>query len=97
MFRKLSAVLLIVGILFVIGCAAHTHKVGNGAQGIHMTEARQWYALWGLTPLNEVNTSAMAGSATDYEITTEINTVDFIINALAGSISIYTRTVTVRK
>ena len=97
MFRKLSAVLLIVGMLFVIGCATHTHKVGNGAQGFNTTEARQWYALWGLAPLNEVDTSAMAGSATDYEITTEINAVDFIINAVVGSISIYTRTVTVRK
>lgn len=33
MFTKVFAVLLIVGILFVIGCAAHVHKVGNGAQG----------------------------------------------------------------
>ena len=63
MFRKLSVVLLIVGMLFVIGCATHTHKIGNGAQGFNMTEARQWYALWGLTPLNDVDTSVMAGSA----------------------------------
>ena len=96
MFRKLSVVLLIVGMLFVIGCATHTHKVGNGAQGINMTEARQWYALWGLSPLNDVDTSTMAGTATDYEIITEISVVDSMINALTGGI-IYARTVTVLK
>ena len=42
MFKKLSAVLLIIGMLFVIGCATHMHKVGNGAQGTDMIESRQW-------------------------------------------------------
>ena len=97
MFKKLSAVLLIVGMLCVIGCASHTHIVGNGAQGTDMIESRQWYVLWGLVPINEVDTQAMAGEATDYEITTEVNLLDAIINAVANSVSIYCRTVTVRK
>ncbi len=97
MFRKLSAVLLIVGILFVIGCATHTHKVGNGAQGTDMIESRQWYVLWGLVPINDVDTTVMAGGATDYDIMTEVNLLDAIISAVLSEISISCRTVTVRK
>ena len=97
MFRKLSAVFLIVAMLFVIGCAAHTHKVGNGAQGTDIVEARQWYVLWGLVPINDVDTNAMAGEATDYEITTLVTPIDFVISAVLGFATIDCRTVTVEK
>ena len=97
MFKKLSAVLLIVGMLCVIGCATHTHVVGNGAQGTDMIESRQWYVLWGMVPINDVDTQAMAGEATDYEIITEVNLLDAIINTVLSEVSIYCRTVTVRK
>ena len=62
MLRKFSAVVLILGVLLLIGCAAHVHKVGNGAQGNDMMMARQWYVLFGLVPINEVDTNAMAGA-----------------------------------
>ena len=97
MFRKLSVVLLIVVILFVIGCATHVHQVGKGAQGNETMEARQWYILWGLVPINNVDTNAIAAQTTDYEITTSITPVDFIINVVAGYITVNCRTVTVRK
>ena len=97
MFKKLSAVLLIVGMLFVIGCATHTHVVGNGAQGTDMIESRQWYVLYGLVPINDVDSNAMAAGATDYEITTSHTPLDFVITAVLGSITIYSRTVTVQK
>ena len=99
MLRKCAAAILIVGVLFVIGCATqtHIHNVGNGAQGIDMMEARQWYVLWGLVPINQVSTKAMAGEATDYEIMTGYTTRDFIMNIITGWVSINSRTVAVRK
>jgi hypothetical protein len=97
MFRKFSVVLLIVAMLFVIGCAAHVHKVGEGAQGNDITMARQWYVLWGIVPINEVDTNAIAEGVTDYEITTSVTPIDFVINAVLGNISINCRTVTVQK
>ena len=97
MFRKLSAVFLILAMLFVIGCAAHTHKIGNGAQGNDITNARQWYVLWGLVPINNVDTSTMAAGATDYEITTALTPLDVVISAVLGQVTIYCRTVTVQK
>ncbi len=97
MFRKFSVVFLIVAMLFVIGCAAHVHKVGQGAQGNDITMARQWYVLWGLVPINEVDTNAIAEGATDYEITTLVTPLDFVISAVLGQISINCRTVSVQK
>ena len=97
MFKKFSAVLLIVGMLFVIGCATHTHVVGKGAQGTDMIESRQWYVLWGLVPINDIDTNTMAGEATDYEITTEHTVLDFVINVFTSVVTVNSRTVSVRK
>ena len=98
MFRKLSAVLLIVAVLFVIGCAAHTHKIGKGAQGgPSAIVARQWYIGWGLAPINTVDTNTMADGAADYEIRTSITPVDFIISAVGSVVSVRVRTVTVQR
>lgn len=97
MFMKVSAFLLIVGFLFVIGCAAHVHQVGQGAQGNETVEARQWYVLWGLVPINDVDTKMMAGQTTDYEIMTSITPLDFIIGVFTGIITVRSRTVTVQK
>ena len=77
--------------------SSHMHTVGNGAQGTDMIESRQWYVLWGLVPINEVDTQTMADEATDYNIITEVNLLDAIINAFVGSATIYCRTVTVMK
>ena len=97
MLGKCSAIVLILGVLLLIGCAAHVHKVGNGAQGNDMMMARQWYVLFGLVRINEVNTNAMAGPATDYEIMTQHTGLDVIINIFTGVISVNSRTVIVRK
>ena len=97
MFTKISAIFAILAILFVIGCAAHVHQVGQGAKGNEIVEARQWYVLWGLVPLNDVDTNILAGQTTDYEITTSITPIDFIINVFTGTVTVYSRTVTVQK
>ena len=96
MLRKVSAIVLIVSILFIVGCSTHLHKVGQGAQGNDMTEARQWYILAGLIPINEVNTQAIAGGAINYEIVTTQTVLDSIVAILTGSL-LMSRTVTVRQ
>ena len=97
MLDKIVALLCLAVLLFMVGCAAHTHQVGAGAQGMQAIEARQWYVLWGLVPLNEVDTHAMASGATDYEITTAHTPLDFVIGAVIGVVSIHSRTVIVEK
>lgn len=94
--RKIVVVLLLCVVL-LIGCAAHVHNVGRGAQGNDSTEARQWYILFGLVPLNEVDTSEMADGAGDYTIKTEQNALDVVMNIFTSYVSVVSRTVTVTK
>jgi hypothetical protein len=81
-------------VLILVGCSAHIHKIGQGAQGNNIIEERQWYVLWGLVPINDVQTDQMT-SAADYTIKTEQSALDVIINIFTSVITVYSRTVTV--
>lgn len=95
--RLISLVAIAITLCFLAGCAAHIHKVGQGAQGAQKSEQRQWYVLWGLVPINEVNTDQMAEGATDYTIKTEQSALDVIINIFTAYVSVVSRTVTLTK
>ena len=95
--RRLVLIVFLLFVIILIGCAAHIHNVGKGAQNNNMTQARQWYILFGLVPLNEVDTSEMAGEAENYTIKTESSPLDIIMNAFTSYISVTSRTVTVTK
>ena len=98
--KKAVVMIMIVSSLFLIGCSTHVHTVGTGPQtGVENT-ARQYYLLYGLIPLNSIDTDEMAGSAANYEIQTQVGPIDAVINiasvvAIAGIVS--SRTVTVTK
>lgn len=96
--RTIRFVILSLAVLFVLGltgCMTNRHIIGNGASGgVEETET-QWYALWGLVPLNDVETQEMVGTATDYEIVTEISPLDAVINFFTTYVSIIRRSVTV--
>lgn len=93
----ISIVAITIVLCFLAGCAAHIHKVGQGAQGAQKAEQRQWYVLWGLVPINDVKTDQMAEGATDYTIKTEQSALDVIINIFTVYITVVSRTVTVTK
>jgi hypothetical protein len=98
MYRKVVALLIVVVLLAtLVGCSAHTHVVGDGARGGQTIEARQWYILWGLVPINEVDTSSMAGNETNYTIKTEASVLDIIINIFTQWVTVTSRTVTVTR
>ena len=97
MLRKLSTALLIVAMVFVIGCAAHTHKGGHGPAFYRTTGERQWYILYGLVPINHIDTQAMADGRRNYEITTQITLVDFIYRVLFYPATTTCRTVRVTR
>jgi len=97
MKKMIKIVAIVLLLLVFIGCTTHIHKVGNGPQTYNSQEERQWYILWGLVPLNEVDTNDMAGDAKDYEITTEIDGIDVLIGIVASAVSVSSRTVTVTK
>lgn len=99
MWKKMTALILLIAMVGLIGmgCAAHVHQVGSGAQGMDMEQQRQWYVLWGLVPINDIDSAAMADGATNYTIKTEQSFLDIVINIFTGIITVNSRTVTVTK
>ncbi len=97
MFKKCVVAVMALTFLFVIGCSTHLHKVGSGASGSNETAQRQWYILFGLVPLNDVDSNDIAAGASDYTVKTQANFVDVIITMFTGIVSVNCRTVTVTK
>ncbi len=83
--------------LSMSSCYTLVHQVGDGAQSNVSTEKRQWYALFGLVPINEVDSKRMAGDAKDYTITTEHTFIDGLISAFTGIVTVSVKTVKVEK
>ena len=95
--KRIVSLVMLVAFIALVGCSANIHKIGNGAQKGEVMEARQWYVLYGLIPLNEVDTNQMAAGAANYEIKTEQGFMDIIINMFTSAVTVYSRTVTVTK
>jgi hypothetical protein len=97
MKKMIKIVTIVLLLLVFVGCTTHIHKVGNGPQSYDSQEERQWYVLWGLVPLNEVDTNDMVGDAVDYRIKTEVTPLDILIGIPAACVTVTSRTVTVIK
>lgn len=97
MKKTVASFVVVLLLLVAVGCTTHIHKVGNGPQTYQEEMGRQWYVLFGLVPLNEIDTNAMAGNVTDYEITTEVTFIDMLIGIPASWVTVSSRTVTVTK
>jgi hypothetical protein len=97
MKKVMAAILLVVFCFVLVGCYTIEHQVGKGTQTGVSVEKKQWFILWGLVPINDVNTNQMSGGATDYTIKTEQNVVDVVIGIFTGFVTVYPRTVTVAK
>ena len=84
-------------VIFLSSCMSLTHVVGTGASSGVSTEKKQWYALWGLVPINEVDSKAMAGGASNYTIKSKVKFIDYVISAFTSAVSINVQTVVVQK
>lgn len=101
MKQKLLICIMVLSMMLV-GCSTNIHTVGAGPQTGMSNTARQYYLLYGLIPVNRVDTNEMAKSmqTENYEIKTQVGPVDVGIN-LASAILVgglvSSRTVTVTK
>ncbi len=96
--KKFAVVVLILVFCFsLLGCYTIQHQVGSGASSGVKMEKKQWFILFGLIPLNEVDTKAMAAGTENYTIQTQQSFVDVVIGVFTGYVTIYPRTVTVTK
>ncbi len=94
---KVFCVIALASTMFLAGCMTHIHVVGDGAKGSAVEQERQWYVLWGLVPINKVDSAQMAKGAKNYEIKTESNALDVIINIFTSAVTVYSRTVEVKR
>ncbi|MCX6135233.1 MAG: hypothetical protein NTU47_15610 [Ignavibacteriales bacterium] len=96
-----TTIVTVLGLLALLvlasGCMTHYHVVGEGAKGSSVEQTRQWYALWGLIPINSVDTKTMAKGAKDYEIKTEQAPLDIVINIVTSFVTVYSRTIEVKR
>lgn len=103
MTKRTVAAALLAALLFLpaSACWTMTHQVGRGGDAPYpegkRETATQWYALWGLVPLNHVDSYRMAGDAKNYTVTTQQTFLDVVIGLITGIASIQPRTVTVTK
>jgi hypothetical protein len=96
--RKFKALFVVLVFAFAMtSCYSLEHTVGAGAQGNSTESEKQWYALWGLVPLNDVDSQEMAGGAENYTIYTQFEFVDYIITAFTSIATITVQTVEVQK
>lgn len=96
--KKLTVLFLILFVMiFLVGCMAHEYSIGSGPQKGMKVEKRQWYVLWGLVPISNVDIKDMIGAEQNYKVRTAEEPLDVIINIVTGSVTVYSRTVTVTK
>ncbi len=96
--KKLKITIIAVLMAFAFAsCMTLNHTVGDGAKTGVEVSAKQWYVLWGLVPLNDVNSQAMAAGASDYTITTQYTFVDAIISSFTSIVTVNVQTVKVAR
>jgi hypothetical protein len=95
--KKITAATALVALLLVTGCATNIHTIGTGPAGHDVKIERQWYVLFGLVPINNVDSKVMAGDAQNYQIMTQQSFVDVVISAFTSWVSVNCRSVTVTK
>jgi hypothetical protein len=95
--KKLWLALVCGSVLMTPACYTIHHTVGAGAKGDVETEKRQWYVLYGLVPLGEIDSKSLAGDATDYSVKTQASVIDILLNIVTGLVTITSRTITVTR
>jgi len=84
---------------FLAGCFTFQHTVGRGVlspQPVAVTETR-WFALWGVVPMDDLDSQQLAGSTRDYVVTTKFTFVDVVISAFTSFVTFYRQTVILEK
>ncbi len=98
MSKKIISMILVITLtVSLVSCTVNQHIIGKGAQSNTEINDKQWYILFGLVPLNNVDTNKMAGGASDYTIETKSSFLDAIISGITGVVTVSCRSVSVKK
>ncbi len=104
MFKKLTALALVAVMVTVtaganIGCYTQKFDVGTGGTTGESREFQQWFALWGLVPITQIEDDVenYTADSSNYTVTTQFTVLDVIIGIFTGIVTIQPKTVTVDK
>jgi hypothetical protein len=99
LMKATSLFLVALIVVTTAGCYTQTQNVGAGGSSGQGKEFRQWFALWGLVPITDVqpDVEAEIAGATDFTIETSHTPLDVLIGIFTGIVTIGPRTVTVTK
>lgn len=87
---------LLAALCLLQGCVSNSVSVGLGSTGSGDRTERQYYLLFGLVSVNEVDTRRMAGSLTSYAVDAEFGWMDLLLAPILLPLTMTSRTVTVR-
>ncbi|MEZ5966547.1 MAG: hypothetical protein R3F56_22110 [Planctomycetota bacterium] len=89
--RLLALVLLVAP----SACLVHEHRVGLGPVGVGAATARQYYFLFGLQRINDVDAQRLALGKTSFLIRSRMSFWDVVLAPLLAPLTMTSRTVTV--
>lgn len=92
-----SVLVTLVCVLLLVGCYTIQYQMGSGPQTGQTVTARQWYALWGLVPINKVDVPAMIGGAQNYQYKSQMTFVDYVITLFTSNVTVMCQTVEIKK
>ncbi len=78
------------------GCVYHRHDVGLGATGTGVATDRQYYLLFGLVDVYDIDTRRLAPELTSYTVETQFGWTDLLLAPLLLPLTVTTRTVVVK-
>ena len=90
----------LVAFALLPGCFTFTHTVGKGPlnpKAPVVVEETRWFALYGIVPLDSLDSGSLAGTAKDYRVTTQFTFVDCVISTFTSLVTFYRQTVIVEK
>ena len=88
---------LVMASTFSSGCFTQRVRVGTGANGGEKMEHRQWFALWGLIPITEIDPEGSLNGATNYDVVSTFTPVDVIVGIVTGIVTVQPKTIIIEK
>jgi hypothetical protein len=79
------------------GCFKQQVQVGTGGTGAERTEMRQWFVLWGLVPITQIDPEGVVAGADNYTVESIFTPLDVIIGIFTSFVTIYPKTIAIEK
>ena len=97
--RWCLASVALVAVLITPGCFTMTHTMGDKVEDrgelSTLGEEKQWFAGWGVVPMNPVDTHELSEGESYYEVTTTFTPFDVLISSITSFFGFYRQTIRV--